>query len=63
MFVMLLGLVHAEEMTGILSADIVDQKEREDYIYVPTLSTGESLNSVRFKSASHLAFGKSIASI
>lgn len=59
MFVMLLGLVHAEEMTTILTADIADQKEREEYIFIPTLSTGESLNTVRFKSASHLAFGKS----
>lgn len=57
---MLLGLVHAEEMTKILSADIEDHKEREDYIFVPTMSTGESLNSIRFKTASHLAFGKKI---
>lgn len=59
LFVMLLGLIHAEEMTKILSADIEDQKALEDYIFVPTLSTGETLNSVRFKAASHLAFGES----
>lgn len=54
---MLLGLVHAEEMTKILSADIADQREREDFVLVPTLPNGESLNSARFKTASHLAFG------
>uniref|UniRef100_A0A336LTB6 CSON000734 protein n=1 Tax=Culicoides sonorensis TaxID=179676 RepID=A0A336LTB6_CULSO len=56
LFVMLLGLVHAEEMSTILSADIADHKEQEEYYFIPTLSTGESLNTVRFKSASHLAF-------
>ncbi|CAD7082428.1 unnamed protein product [Hermetia illucens] len=55
LFVMLMGLAHAEEMRTILGIDIADQKEREDYYEVVTNAKGESLNQIRFKSASHLA--------
>jgi hypothetical protein len=54
---MLLGLTHAEEMSSVLGADIEDQKEREEYVYIPTNSRGESLNQIRFKAASNLASG------
>lgn len=50
-----MGLAHAEEMIAILSADIEDQKEREEIFYIPTNSRGESINQIRFKSATHLA--------
>lgn len=52
---MLLGLAHAEEMSCVLSADIQDQKERQLEYEFPTNSNGETLNEIRFKSASQLA--------
>lgn len=52
---MLLSLSHAEEMTTILGADIEDQRERQEYLDLPTNSKGESLNQIRFNTASHLA--------
>ncbi|XP_055608470.1 uncharacterized protein LOC129755820 [Uranotaenia lowii] len=55
LFIMLLGLAHAEEMSAILGADIADQKEREEYIYVPTNAKGETMNQLRFKTAANLA--------
>ncbi|XP_055544264.1 uncharacterized protein LOC129729597 [Wyeomyia smithii] len=55
LFIMLLGLAHAEEMTAILGADIADQKEREEYVYLPTNAKGETMNQLRFKSAANLA--------
>lgn len=55
LFVMLLGLAHAEEMKTILGIEIADQKEREDYYEVVTNAKGESLNQIRFKSATSLA--------
>lgn len=55
---MLLGLAHAEEMSAILGADIADQKEREEYVYIPTNAKGETMNQLRFKSAANLASGE-----
>lgn len=55
---MLLGLAHAEEMSAILGADIADQKEREEYVYVPINAKGETMNQLRFKSAANLASGE-----
>ncbi|EDS33201.1 conserved hypothetical protein [Culex quinquefasciatus] len=55
LFIMLLGLAHAEEMSTILGADIADQKEREEYVYIPTNAKGETMNQMRFKSAANLA--------
>lgn len=55
MFVMLLGLAHAEEMSNLLQADIADLKEKEWFELMPTNSRGETLNSIRFNEASHLA--------
>lgn len=55
---MLLGLAHAEEMSAILGADIADQKEREEYVYIPTNAKGETMNQLRFKSAASLASGE-----
>lgn len=55
LFIMLLGLAHAEEMSAILGADIADQKEREEYVYIPTNAKGETMNQLRFKSAASLA--------
>ncbi|XP_058451418.1 uncharacterized protein LOC131430435 [Malaya genurostris] len=55
LFIMLLGLAHAEEMSAILGADIADQKEREEYIFLPTNARGETMNQLRFKSAANLA--------
>lgn len=55
LFVILLGLAHAEEMSCVLSADIQDQKERQLEYEFPTNSNGETLNEIRFKSASQLA--------
>ena len=52
---MLLGLTHAEEMINILIVDIADQKEREEYYEMPTNNQGESINQVRFNTASKLA--------
>lgn len=52
---MLLALTHAEEMINILIVDIADQKEREEYYEMPMNGKGESLNQVRFKTASQLA--------
>lgn len=54
---MLLGLTHAEEMINILIVDIADQKEREEYYEMPMNAKGESMNQVRFKTASQLATG------
>lgn len=54
---MLLALTHAEEMINILIVDIADQKEREEYYEMPINSKGESMNQVRFKTASQLATG------
>lgn len=54
---MLLALTHAEEMINILIVDIADQKEREEYYEMPMNSKGESMNQVRFKTASQLATG------
>lgn len=54
---MLLALTHAEEMINILIVDIADQKEREEYYEMPMNGRGESMNQVRFKTASQLATG------
>lgn len=54
---MLLALTHAEEMINILIVDIADQKEREEYYEMPMNGKGESMNQVRFKTASQLATG------
>lgn len=55
LFVMLLGLTHADKMVSILLGDITDQKEREEYYEMPVNSNGESMNQVRFRAASELA--------
>ncbi|XP_055638323.1 uncharacterized protein LOC129776611 [Toxorhynchites rutilus septentrionalis] len=55
LFIMLLGLAHAEEMIAILEVDIAEQKEREEYVYIPTNAKGETMNQLRFKSAANLA--------
>lgn len=57
LFIFALALAHAEEMMGILIVDIADQKEREEYYEMPMNNKGESLNQVRFKTASQLATG------
>uniref|UniRef100_A0A182SRG1 Uncharacterized protein n=1 Tax=Anopheles maculatus TaxID=74869 RepID=A0A182SRG1_9DIPT len=56
LFVMLLGLAHAEEMSTILQMSIADQKDSE-YIWT-TSEQEESINEWRFKSAERLASGK-----
>uniref|UniRef100_A0A182YAS6 Uncharacterized protein n=1 Tax=Anopheles stephensi TaxID=30069 RepID=A0A182YAS6_ANOST len=53
LFVMLLGLAHAEEMSTILQMSIADQKDSE-YIWT-TSEQEESINEWRFKSAEKLA--------
>uniref|UniRef100_A0A182PRH8 Uncharacterized protein n=1 Tax=Anopheles epiroticus TaxID=199890 RepID=A0A182PRH8_9DIPT len=53
LFVMLLGLAHAEEMSTILQMSIADQKDSE-YIWT-TSEHEESINEWRFKSAEKLA--------
>uniref|UniRef100_A0A182VBH7 Uncharacterized protein n=1 Tax=Anopheles merus TaxID=30066 RepID=A0A182VBH7_ANOME len=53
LFVMLLGLAHAEEMSTILQMSIADQKDGE-YIWT-TSEQEESINEWRFKSAEKLA--------
>ena len=55
MFVTLLGLIHAEATSRILSEDMEDQRDREDYSLVPVNQNGISMNSIRFKSATKLA--------
>lgn len=57
LFMMLLALTHAGEMINILIVDIADQKEREEYYEMPMNSKGESMNQVRFRTASKLATG------
>lgn len=57
MFLVILALMHAEEMINILIVDIADQKEREEYYELPMHANGETMNQVRFKSASQLAAG------
>uniref|UniRef100_A0A182KFT2 Uncharacterized protein n=1 Tax=Anopheles christyi TaxID=43041 RepID=A0A182KFT2_9DIPT len=56
LFVMLLGLAHAEEMSTILQMSIADQKDSE-YIWT-TSEQEESINEWRFKSAEKLASGR-----
>lgn len=56
LFVMLLGLAHAEEMSTILQMSIADQKDGE-YIWT-TSEQEESINEWRFKSAEKLASGR-----
>ncbi|XP_058059339.1 uncharacterized protein LOC131210151 [Anopheles bellator] len=53
LFVTLLGLAHAEEMSTILQMSIADQKDSE-YIWT-TSEQEESINEWRFKSAEKLA--------
>ncbi|XP_049531699.1 uncharacterized protein LOC125949054 [Anopheles darlingi] len=53
LFVMLLGLAHAEEMSTILQMSIADQKDSE-YIWT-TSEQEEAINEWRFKSAEKLA--------
>lgn len=57
MFFVVLALLHAEEMINVLIVDIADQKEREEYYELPMHANGETMNQVRFKSASQLAAG------
>ncbi|XP_053679776.1 uncharacterized protein LOC128730722 [Anopheles nili] len=52
LFVMLLGLAHAEEMSTILQMSIADQKDAE--CIWTTDEQGESINAWRFKSAEKL---------
>lgn len=55
-FVIILGLAHAKETSSILQADMQDQKERDWIEDVPINAQGESLNTIRFDQASHLAY-------
>lgn len=52
LFLVLLGLSHAEEMDAILRVDM-EQQDREDYITQDI--HGLPINEFRFKSASELA--------
>lgn len=52
-----MALLHAEEMINILVVDIADQKDREEYYELPMHANGETMNQVRFKSATKLAAG------
>jgi hypothetical protein len=55
-FVLLLGLINAEQISQLLSQDIEEQLEKEDYFYYgPTNKNGDTMNIVRFKTASKLA--------
>lgn len=55
MFLVVMGLLHAEEMINILVVDIADQKDREEYYELPMHANGETMNQVRFKTATQLA--------
>lgn len=57
MFLVVMALLHAEDMISILINDIADQKEREEIYELPMHSNGETINQVRFKSATKLAAG------
>lgn len=57
LFLVLLGLAHAEEMDSILQVDMAEHQDREDY-YITDMdihSSGLPINDLRFKSASELA--------
>jgi hypothetical protein len=53
LFLILLCLSHAQEMTEILNADIQEQHELEEYVVMSSAT-----NDIRFKAASRLVSGK-----
>lgn len=55
LFVMLMSLVHAEQMVAFLDTDIADHKEREGYYDMPMHASGVTVNTLRFGFAADLA--------
>lgn len=55
LFVMLMSLVHAEQMVAFLDTDIADHKEREGYYDMPMHASGVTVNTLRFGFAANLA--------
>lgn len=58
LFIVLLGLSHAEEMDSILEVEMAEHHDREDYITEDI--HGLPINEFRFKSATELVSSKNV---
>lgn len=58
LFIVLLGLSHAEEMDSILEVEMAENHDREDYITEDI--HGLPINEFRFKSATELVSSKNV---